>query len=250
MTTYRLNFIMWRVRLVLQLLTNYYLWMSLIPSGTTLFGYSQSLMLTYILGSSFLWSVIMSSRSGDVGEQINSGDLSNYLVRPINFFIAWFTRDIGDKAMNISFSLVELSVVIILLRPPVFLQTNFLILSCAILAVFFAILLNFFFNLLIGSIGFWTPEVWGPRFIFFIIMSFFAGGLFPLDIFPKELATVFYYLPFGYLLYFPLKVYLGQLPLSQVYEGLLISFIWTILLYGVLRLVWKKGLNAYQAEGK
>src|SRR5579883_278276 len=95
--TYRLNFVVWRVRVVINLLIMYFLWLAILPKGKQLFGYSQSLMLTYILGTSLLNAIVLASRSGEVGDEINNGDLSNFLLRPINYFSYWFAKDLGDK---------------------------------------------------------------------------------------------------------------------------------------------------------
>src|SRR5579859_1305440 len=122
--TYRLNFIVWRIRVVINLLIIYFLWMAILPSGKQLFGYSQSMILTYILGTSLLNAIILASRSGEVGDEINNGDLSNFLLRPINYFYYWFAKDLGDKAMNLIFSVIELSILFFLLKPPLFLQHN------------------------------------------------------------------------------------------------------------------------------
>ncbi len=125
MTTYRLNFVMWRVRNVLQFLTIYLLWRAL-SNGQTIFGYDQSSILTYILLVSLMQALVLATRTQEVGENINSGDLSIFLIKPWSYFKYWFFRDMGDKAMNFIFSLIEISLIIFLLKPPIFLQTNLL----------------------------------------------------------------------------------------------------------------------------
>ncbi|OGH27594.1 MAG: hypothetical protein A3C27_02065 [Candidatus Levybacteria bacterium RIFCSPHIGHO2_02_FULL_39_36] len=247
---YRLNFAMWRVRTILQLLTMYFLWLAIIPQNSSFLSYSRDLMLTYILGTSLISSLVLSSRTYEVGDNINNGTLSNFLLRPINFFLYHFARDAGDKAMNIFFSLGELTILYLLLRPPIFLQTNIEALLLSLFAAALALLLYFFINLLLGFIGFWSPEVWAPRFIFITILTFFAGGLFPLDILPKPIFSIIELLPFTYLLYFPLKIYLGQLMLSEIFKGLMISGFWTVIFYFIARLVWQKGLRIYTAYGR
>ncbi|MGH7245640.1 MAG: ABC transporter permease [Candidatus Levyibacteriota bacterium] len=247
---YRLNFILWRMRVILQLLTVYFLWESILPQGSSLFGYNQRLMLTYILGTSFMYSMVLTSRSYAVGADINNGNLSNFLIRPINYFFYWFAKDLGDKAMNILFSIFELTVFIILLQPSLFFQTNSLYMLFTIIASLLSFIMYFFLNFLLGAIGFWSPEVWAPRFIFSIVISFFAGGMFPLDILPKPVATFFQFLPFQYLLYFPIKIYLGQLSVLSICIGLCISALWVMIFYKVLQIIWKKGLILYTAEGK
>lgn len=248
--SYRLNFVMWRVRVVLQIITLYFLWLSILPKDTSFLGYSQPLMLTYILGTSLLSAFVLSSRSHSVGDEINQGNLSNFLIKPLNYFLYHFARDIADKSMNIIFSLVELTILLLLLRPPIFIQTEPIYLLLFFTSAVLALLLYFFFNFLLGLIGFWSPEVWAPRFIFFIVITFFAGGLFPLDILPKTVFEIFRYLPFTYLLYFPLKIYLGQLSTMAIIRGLTISFIWLILMYLLVRFVWNMGLKLYTAQGR
>lgn len=250
MLTYRLNFTMWRVRLMLHTLALYFLWLSLLGPNGTLFGYTQSLILTYTLGISFVSAFVISSRSHAVGDEINQGTLSNYLIRPISYFSYWFAKDIGDKAMNVIFSVGEFVLLFLLLRPPLFIQTDLMYLSAFFVSLCIAIILYFLFNLLLGFIGFWSPEVWAPRFIFFITVSFFAGGYFPLDILPDWIFAFFQLLPFSYLLYFPLKIYLGQLSSVSIASGLLTSIAWALLLYWIARFVWKKGLQTYTAQGR
>lgn len=247
---YRLNFVMWRVRNILQLLTTYFLWLVVMPSSGRLLGYTKSSMLTYVVLSELFSSIVFSSLTGEVGDEINKGDLSNYLLKPISYLTYWFFRDLGDKAMNISFALAELAVVIFLLHPPFFLQTNFFFLLLTCISLFCAVSIYFFINFLLGTIGFWSSEVWAPRFILFTLVTFFSGGIFPLDILPKQVFAVFQLLPFTYLLYFPLKIYLGQLSVSAIVEGLTISLAWGIALYMLFTYVWKKGLRMYTAQGR
>lgn len=248
--TYRASFIMWRVRNIIQLLSIYFLWSVVIPPGGNLLGYSQSMMLTYILGSSLLESIVLSSRTYIVGEEINSGNLMNFLLRPINYFAYWFAKDTGDKLMNVCFSLVELSLIFLILRPPFFLQTDFIYLFFFLTAVFISLFNYFFINFLLGLIGFWSPEVWAPRFIFITLLGFFAGSLFPLDILPTAVYNIMKLLPFSYLLYFPLKIYLGQLSLQEIISGLCISLFWVFAIFFLVNFIWKKGLRSYTAYGK
>lgn len=248
--TYRLNFVVWRVRSVLQLVTMYFLWLALIPEQGKLLVYNQQTMLTYILGTSFISAIVFSSKIWQVGDEINNGDLSNYLIRPVNYFYYWFAKNIGDKAMNITFSMIEISILLLLLHPHLFIQTNPIFIVFTLITISTAIFLHFFIDFLLGFIAFWNPEVWAPRFIFYAIFPFIAGNLFPLDMLPKPLFILFQCLPFSYLLYFPLKIYLGQLTIFQIFSGLTIVILWTVILAWMVYVVWRKGLRLYTAQGR
>lgn len=248
--TYRLNFVMWRVRVILQILTLYFLWLALLPPGAVIGTYQQSEILTYILGTSIVGAFVLASRSQGIGDDINQGNLSNILIRPINYFLYWFSKDIGDKAINLLFSIVEISALILIIRPAVIIQQNQAIIFLTALSILIALIIYFLFNLLLGFIGFWSPETWAPRFLFFVVINFAAGGLFPLDILPGQIFSILKFLPFTYLLYFPLKIYLGQLSPHQIITGLVIALVWASILYLAAKLIWRKGLAIYTAYGR
>jgi ABC-2 type transport system permease protein len=185
-----------------------------------------------------------------IGDEINTGNLSNYLLKPINYFLYYLSKDLGDKAMNIVFSIFEIGLIIFIFKPPLFFQRNPELLLFSFVSVVAALMIYFFFNILLGLVGFWSPEVWGPRFVFTIVVSFFAGSFFPLDILPKAAFNILSLTPFPYMIFFTIKIYLGTLPIIEIYKGLLISFSWVILSYLIVRSVWIKGLRAYTAQGR
>src|SRR3989344_4832215 len=218
--TYRLNFFIWRFRSLVSLLPIYFIWLAILSSKPNIFGYSASMMLTYILGTAFVNAIVFSSRTYAIGDDINSGNLSNYLIKPMNFFLYYLSKDLGDKAMNIVFSIAEIALVIMVFRPPLFIQDNIGLIILSLFAVVVSIALYFLFNILIGFIGFWSPEIWGPRFVFTIIVSFFSGSFFPLDILPKTIFNILSLTPFPYILYFPIKIYLGNTSMIEIYKGI------------------------------
>ena len=247
---YRLSFVLWRVRSVMQLVVTYFLWWAIFSQHTELFGYTQSMMLTYILLGAIVRPLVMGTRTQEVGGMINDGSLSNYLIRPMHVFRFFFFRDIGDKTLNILFAVGEIALLLFFLRPPVFLQTNGLILGLTVISLFIGMMIFFYFSLLLSFLGFWSPDVWAPRFLSFVLAEFFTGILFPLDILPAPLFLLSKLLPFSYFIYFPLKVYLGQLQMSSILIGIFVGFLWIGGMKFLASLFWKKGLRVYAAEGR
>ena len=250
MMTYRLNFVLWRVRWVIQRLVVYFLWWAIFSQREELFGYTQSAMLTYILLSSIIGTIVLGTTTMSIGNMINTGELSNFLIRPLSFFRYFIARDVGDKLMNLAFSTVEVLLLFVLLRPPIIVPTNPLIWVWFVIAIAIGVVMYFLFSFLLGLLGFWSADIWAPRFLSFVMMEFFAGGLFPLDILPTPLFALSQSLPFSYFLYFPLKVYLGQLNSAGAIQGLMIGLLWCIGLWCLMQTMWKKGLRVYTAEGR
>lgn len=236
--------------MVMQILVVYFLWWAMFSNREELFGYNQTMILTYIMLSSVIKAVVLSTTTFDIGIIINRGELSNFLIRPINFFRYYMARDFADKALNILFSIGEFIILYLVLRPPIFLQSQSGLLFLTLVSALIGLIIYFYFSIIFGLLGFWTPDTWALRFLTFVIMEFFAGGLFPLDILPQPYYLISSMTPFFYFYFFPLKVYLGQLPMNQIIAGLCAGLIWMVILFLSANYIWHKGLKIYAAEGK
>lgn len=181
---------------------------------------------------------------------INNGALSNYLTHPIDILRYFFSRDIADKALNMVFAVFEIGVLYIILRPPIVLQANPGALLLTLAAIGVGTMLFFYFSLMLSYVGFWSSDVWAPRFLSFMLVEFFGGMLFPLDILPQPLFVLAQSLPFSYFLYFPIKLYLGHLSSLAAIQGFVIGLLWLGIFYVVADWMWHRGLRVYGVEGR
>jgi len=237
----------------MQIILVFFLWSTVFSNpAREIFGYNREKILTYIFGILILKAIVLSARAVDVAGEISRGDLTNYLLKPISYFKYWFVRDISSKVLNLLFASVETVVLLLILRPPLYFQTNPGSLLAFLISILIAIILFFGLLFLVNLVALWMPENgWAAQFLFMvIIVEFLSGGVFPLDILPRAIQGVLYSLPFPYLLFFPLQVYLGKLSAVEVVKGLVISGIWVGLILFSVRAVWQKGIRNYSAEGR
>lgn len=249
---YRINFIMWRVRNVLQIFLIFFLWDTVFADpGKVVFGYNRSQILTYVFGILIMRSVVLSARSVDVAGDVSSGRLTNYLIRPVSYFKYWFTRDLSSKALNLSFASIEFILLFVLLKPPFFFQTNFLSLVLFILSLGIAVAIFFLLLSLFSMFSLWHPEqAWGPSFLLLIFVEFLGGGVFPLDILPAAVQRGLYFTPFPHLLFIPLQTYLGQIDMATSIKSIFLASMWLGFLFVALKKVWSSGLKIYKSEGR
>lgn len=250
---YRLNFVMWRVRNVVQIFLMFYLWSSVFANPqTVVFGYDKNQMLTYVFGVLILKAIVLSARAVDVSGEIARGDITNLLLKPISYFKYWFTRDLSSKVLNLSFAAVETFILFLILKPPIFIQNNPSVLAAFFLSLIIAVVMFFCFLFVVNLISFWMPENgWAAQFLFVVILvDFLSGGVFPLDILPAMIQKILYLLPFPYFLFFPLQIYLGEVTGTALMAGLLISLFWLGVLLVGLNLVWNRGIKKYEAVGR
>lgn len=250
---YRLNFILWRFRNVMQILVFFFLWEAVFSGRTgQFFGYDRAGILTYAFVLIIVRSIVLSSRSVDVAGQIANGELTNILLKPINFFSYWITRDVSSKFLNIIFGIAEVSILLFILKPPVFLQGNMFYFLAFLVSIAIAIFIFFNLIMLTNFVPFWFPELhWGAQFLVaVVVVEFLSGAYFPLDIFPPVFYQILRFTPFPYLVFMPIKIYLGGFSQALVLQSLAIGTIWCAILWKIMNSVWKKGLLVYEGVGR
>jgi ABC-2 type transport system permease protein len=250
---YRLNFILWRFRNVLQILIFFFLWDAVFTGNNTqIFGYDKSKIFTYAFVLIVVRAIVMSSRSTDVAGQIANGELTNLLLKPVNFFKYWLTRDLSSKLLNILFGIFETTLLVILLKPNLFFQQDMFYFGAFIASLIIAVFIFFNLMLLTSMVPFWVPEIaWGAQFLVIVIVAdFLSGSFFPLDVFPTTVYQILRFTPFPYLIFIPIKIYLGNFDKALVFESLAIGIVWCFLLWKLTQKVWQKGLYAYEGVGR
>jgi ABC-2 type transport system permease protein len=250
---YKLNFVMWRVRNIFQILLIFFLWSAVFTdSQTVIFGYDKAKILTYVFGIMIVRALVMSARTSDMASDIARGNLSNYLVKPFSYFKFWFSRDISSKALNLIFAAGEFAILYLILVPPFYFQTNPLTLLWFLVGIVLAIFIYFFILILVSSITFWLPELsWGGHFLItMVIVEALSGALFPINILPLTLQSIVMATPFPYLIYFPVQIYLGNISGQALLGGMIMAFAWAGILWLIANIVWQKGLRSYESIGR
>jgi ABC-2 type transport system permease protein len=246
---YRLNFVLWRVRTVLQFLLVYFIWWSVFQSTQSVFGYSQKTILTYIVVISVIRSIVLSSKTADIMNKINNGSFSNFLTKPIGIIKYYFLQDAADKILNCIFMVCEISIILLIFKPEILNQKNLATIALFTLSVILAAVLWFCINLIIGMMAFWVENSWGPLFLLMIFMEGMGGGLFPIDILPANFYNFLMLTPFPYLLYFPAKLYIGGFSPEQLGVYFPVLIIWVFVCIFGMKKVLGIGLKHYTSEG-
>lgn len=243
---YRLNFVLWRLRMFINLIIIFFFWMAVMQKNANFAGYSQAMLLAYILYSSLISDFVLGTRTSDVAAEINNGNIINNLLKPISFFRFYLMKDFADKFVNIIFSLIEVLLVIYLARTYLILPQNLLL-----FLVFFVngIFIAFYINLLLSFIGFWTTESWAPRFVFLTVVYFLSGSYFPLDMLPKTLYRLILLTPIPYLFFVPTKIIIGRGDSFVVFE-LIGSLFWVVACRTFAYYVWEKGNKSFSFWGR
>jgi ABC-2 type transport system permease protein len=240
---------MWRLRSVLVLVMLYYLWNALTINSGTFAGYTTAEIFTYVLWVNFMRSAIFGVQSREVADQINTGDFSRFLIAPVNYFWYEFFRELAERSINFVLSIAEVFLFILIIKPKLFIQTNSTTLLYFIIASILAVFLYYIISYLVSLIAFWSREAMGPRFLFEWILEFASGAYFPLSILSSGFFAFLHFLPFMYLLFLPVSLYLGKLNNLQITYLFMGQLFWLIFFSILLAYVWRTALKRYTGEG-
>lgn len=245
---YRTSLIMWRLRQFLGTLMSLTIWQVLYQNKENIFNYQKNEMLGYILLVSILQSIILSTIMHSLSSDVYNGRISKILVKPINFFAYFISLDLADKLKNIFFAFFEGILLFLIFQPQLVLPSPttllfFLVTTIIGMAIFFLV------QFLFGSMGFWTPDTWAPRFLFFMFLNFTAGKMFPLDILPSLIQKIIFFTPFPYLSYIQIQIFLDRVNQGQMINYLAMSIFWLIFLSLLTKKIWEKGIKEYSATG-
>lgn len=227
----------------------YAFWTALIGDKPTFLGYTRGEMLTYVLALNVLRSFVFTGRGWQLVGEISSGKISSYLIRPLHYYGYALALDMAQKTVHVAASVVEVSLLAVLVQGELFLPRDpatWLLFGAAVLL---SSLIFFFLEFMISSLAFWTSESGGPLFCFELFLQFAAGAFFPLDVLPAALRRLLEMTPFPYMVYFPVRIFLEKVPASEALRLLGMEALWLAAVFTAAMMVWKRGVRSYSAEG-
>ena len=249
---YRLNFVLEIAGSIVSSLVVVFLWLAIYRSaGRELIGgYTVAEMVTYLLGSGLISTFILNTAENpETSQSIQDGTLSSMLIQPITPYGVWFIRDIGSKLFILMLGLAGYLVIFFFFReylvfsfgPQYFLLFLFSILMAAVL--------QFLLFEALSLLAFWVENTYGIRFTMRVIMEVTAGAIIPLSFFPVFMQKAFSLLPFPYMIYLPMRIYLGKISEGQILAEFLKEAGWIAGLILINGYIWQKGVRQYMAMG-
>lgn len=245
---YKLNFFLQAIGpTIVFFLIRYNLWASLfaLDEIDRIQGYSLSGMLEYQCWVLVVMLLSQSYSSRNLAEDIRLGRISSYLLYPFEFWKFHASNCAAYFSIQTAIALLSLSVFLasgfIASFDPVQALTAFLFVV-NVSALWFAV----FYTL--GLLAFWLDETWTLRVIFVIIANFLSGSALPLELFPETAQQILQFLPFPYMTWAPVKIFMGTYSGSLLFAWLIL-FSWLLIFTLIASIVWRLGMRRYSAAG-
>ena len=209
-------------------------------SAADVAGFTVSEALTFVWIAQSLLVVVSLWGWWEISASIKSGDVVSDLMKPIDYFAYWLSRDLGRAACHALTRLLPTLAIGALLYS-LALPTSVGTWLAFAVSVGLAVLVSFAWRFLLNLSAFWTLDVRGTQAAALMLVNFFSGLLVPLAFFPPWLRTFADLLPFRAFVMVPIEVLLGHRSFGS---ALAIQGFWaaalTLLGQGLLLLAMRK----------
>lgn len=201
--------------------------------------YLATLVVRLLTGAWVIW---------ELNYEIRQGTLAFRLLRPVHPLLAYAAENLSAIPVRLLVSLpIAVGALLVVGRDR--LTGDPLLLALFPVTVLGAWLITFLAMAMIGALAFWIDQAGSLFEIWLGLFGVFSGYLVPLELFPHWVATAARFLPFRYMLAFPVEMIIGMTPRPAALAELAIQ--WTFV--GALALgargAWALGLRRFAAFG-
>lgn len=245
---YRSHILLLFISQAISLFVFIFLWKAIYSQGNQIGGYSLNELISYYILSAMLSFVIQGVNvARRVGDEIRLGNITNFILKPINYFWSTFWTVAGKSFFNL--------IVFLIIMIPIY-YTNidffstdldFVGFIIFIISVFLAFIIFVLIFFIIGLATFWIGDIKGFSLIIHAGMIFLAGNMIPLDLLPKIISNIDNFLPFKFIVWFPIAIWNGRIKIETI--SFIPVLIWAIVLFVLANYIFKKGLEKYEGQG-
>ena len=209
-------------------------------------------LVSYLwLNQAFLAIVNTWYKNSELVELIKTGNLAYELARPQDVFMMWAAKIYGEKLSSASLRFIPVILFGIIMPYPYHLDLKISLIRLLVFIISFilASVIVTLCILLFHIIVIYTLDDKGVANMFVLISDILSGGVIPLPFFPKYIINIINLFPFRYIADFPLRLYVGDIPIIDGLYGIIIQLIWIIILYISGKLLMRHALSNVVIQG-
>jgi ABC-2 type transport system permease protein len=252
MLTYRLRYIIGILTYLIFVTVQYFIWRAAYGGDTSpshqIHGFTFPEMITYVAVGWISRTMYYSDVDNEIEEIVRSGEITSYLIRPVNFQLMMIARALGETIFRLLFFTVPVGAAILSIYP-ILAPASILSLFLFIIATFGAFFILAEFNFLFGLLAFPLKSISGLIRGKYHLLQIVSGLLLPMAFFPNSIRAVLEFLPFHLLSSVPLQCYLGKLQGQDLAIAFTQLFGWAFVLHLLGMYFWNKAFSRLTVQG-
>jgi viologen exporter family transport system permease protein len=243
---YRAELLVWMLTTTMPLVM-LALWTAVARDGQ--FGRFRSAdFVAYYLGALIVRTIASCWVVWELNMEIRSGTLSMRLLRPIHPFIAYSAEHLAAIPLRAAVAL-PITVLLLVTTGGSRIASDPVCIALIPLTLAGAWLILFFSQTILGSLAMVIERSQAIWEIWMGVYAVMSGYLVPLELMPRWLATAADWLPFRYMLGYPVEVMVGMADRGATLRGLAAQWTMVVVLALLSTVTWRRGLKRFEAYG-
>jgi ABC-2 type transport system permease protein len=235
---YRLRYFTGIVTYFIYVSVYYFIWKAIYEHSASIEGFDFAHLLTYIGVGWIIRSFYFNNIDQEIAYQVMEGRLAMDLIKPVNIQMMYVARAAGESVFRLALLTVPTAVVLFLvypLRPP----ASFGHAGAFFLSVILSFLIVAAINFAVGTFALRLQSILGLLRAKFFLLELFSGLLLPMTFFPHIFQKILGVLPFQYISYVPMLIYLGKLNGGGLARAIGIQIFWVAILMALGDGLWR-----------
>jgi len=228
----------------------FFLWRAIYASSpqTTVNGMTFRETLVYLTMAGAIFSTLDVYLVWKMGRDIQSGQISLYFTKPMDFFLREFFYVSGNVVVQLFLTLLPTFLIVCMFTGwTIPLGWNLMVF---VPALFLSLLLNFSIDFIVGTLCLYTQSFWGINMVKEVIVLLLSGATVPLAFFPGTFRTVASFLPFQAMYNLPLQILISHTYTWADYgRALGVQLFWVVVLVTLGRLFFRQSSKIITVNG-
>ena len=222
------------------------LWSALIRTGN----YETTLkeMISFVVINSLVIYATDFNASAIISNRVEDGSIATDLILPVDFKWKLFFENFGEKIFDVIFSGMP-GIIFALIFYGASAPAGLWQFGAFLLTVPLGILICYQIIYLFGLSAFWVVKPWYITFMISGLTKLFGGTVIPLWIYPDWLAQICSFLPFRFIIYEPIQIYLGNYNIHDFFKCVVMQVLWMLLLLVLEKAIWVKASRKVFVQG-
>jgi len=231
-------------------LAQIFIWHAVYAGRETLGGFTLSQMLFYYGASSVIYYLTMDFADWNLQMLIRSGKFITYVLRPMSHRFFAFSQKIGHRILGFFFEFIPVWLIFyFVFKIPLLPAEPF----WAALSILFSFIILFLINYSTGILAFWLTRTDGIRALIRLLRDLLAGVFIPLSFFPEIVQKALFFMPFQFISYVPVRVFIGSYELAgwkiSIPQIVAIQGCAVIVMLVFTEIMWRFGIKRFTGVG-
>jgi len=245
---YRLRYYTGIVTYFIYVTVYYFIWKAIYAHSSEIGGFDFSHILTYIAVGWIIRSFYFNNVDQDMANQVIEGKLAMDLIKPVNIQFMYVAQAFGECLFRAGMLSLPAALVLMLIYPlrrPASLHHFLAFLVSVLLSFFLVAAINF----AVGTLAIRLKSILGLLRAKYFLLELFSGLLLPISYFPEVIQKVFKFLPFEYISYVPVLLYLGNINGRKIAASLGLQLFWVVVLFAIGHAMWRWSSRKITIQG-